>query len=494
MNSAAQREASADLFDVQANGTEGAPALREMAAERLASHRHRASAERIRQAQQAAAMVRERTEARRGSSGSLGSQRVRDAVAARFQASQSYREYLSAEAERAIAQAEAEAEVANRNARAVAEAQMQLLEELEQWQSPETGLREAAKEEQHAEARGELAHALADIAMGARELIAEPIFIPAATATPRILPALQNDANEKPVNEVSAAGLTVRLFEEIGTSRLKPGDLRLGKHVGASVAGEAEMSDLEEEIEFRRAPEFQPHIIETTAIPGNLIEFPRQLIAPRKARPRLAEGPLREDVAPEPQLRIFEVEAEQISVEPLSVAAIEPAAVAEWQTLLLDGNAARVPDAPAHAQAHFTMQPQTAPLELRLMAASVDGALLLTSLLAFGSVVVEVCGSSLRDLPQPLMAASAAGVLLTFFLAFQLLFFTFGEATPGMRYARIALCTFSDDNPTRKAMRRRIGAVLLAAAPVALGLAWTFLDEERLGWHDRMSRMYQRAY
>ena len=487
MSTAAQRENREDmagLFDLQANGTEGAPALREVVAERLASHRRRVSVEQARQAQQAAAGLRDRAEARRGAS------RVRDAVAARYQASQSYREYLASEAERAIEQAEAEAEVANRNARAVAEAQMQLLEELERWEAPEPGLLEVVKDEQRSEARGELAHALADIALGARELIAEPIII--AQNGPRILPV--PSSSERPVNEVSAAGLTVKLFEEIGKSRVMATELRLGKHAGASAGGDSEMSDLEEEIEFRRAPEFVPHIIETTAIPANLIEFPRQLIAPRKARPRLAEGPLREDAAPEPQLRIFEVEAEQISVEPTAPTALEPAGVAEWQTLLLDGNAARVPDAPAHAQAHFTMQPQTAPLELRLMATAVDAAYLFAGLLVFGSVVVEVCGTSLRDLPKPLMAASCAGVLLALFLGFQMLFFSFGEATPGMRYARIALCTFGDDNPSRKAMRRRIGATLLAASPVALGLAWAFLDEERLGWHDRISKMYQRAY
>ena len=488
MSTAAQREEEMGLFDLQANGTDGSPALRDVAAERLATHRRRASVERARQAQQAASALRERTEARRG-----GSSRVRDAVAARFQQSQSYREYLAAEAERAIAQAEAEAEVAQRNAEAVAEAQMKLLEELDQWEAPEPGPREVVKEEQRAEARGELAHALADIAMGARELIAEPIVVQPA---PRILPAEHGIAKqaEKPVSQVSAAGLTVRLFEQIGASRVKPTDLRLGKHGHAAVAADSEISDLEEEIEFRRAPEFQQHVIETTAIPGNVLEFPRQLIAPRKARPRLAEGPLREDVVPEPQLRIFEVEAEQISVEAVVPTAIEPAAVAEWQTLMLDGNAARVPDAPAHAQAHFTMQPQTAPMELRLMAAAVDGACLMGALLTFGSIVVEVCGSSLRDLPKSMMFVSAAGVFAVLFIAFQLMFFTLAESTPGMRYARIALCTFADDNPSRKAMRRRIGAMLLAASPLALGLAWAFLDEERLGWHDRISRMYQRAY
>ena len=63
-----------------------------------------------------------------------------------------------------------------------------------------------------------------------------------------------------------------------------------------------------------------------------------------------------------------------------------------------------------------------------------------------------------------------------------------------MRYARIALCTFGDGNPTRSAMRRRIVSTVMAACPLGLGLAWVLLDSEKLGWHDRMSRMYQRAY
>jgi hypothetical protein len=63
-----------------------------------------------------------------------------------------------------------------------------------------------------------------------------------------------------------------------------------------------------------------------------------------------------------------------------------------------------------------------------------------------------------------------------------------------MRYARIGLCTFSDDNPTREAMRRRILALILSTAPFGLGLLWTLLDEDRMGWHDRISRMYQRSY
>ena len=62
--------------------------------------------------------------------------RVREAVAARYQQSLSYREFLAAEARRAAEQAQAEAEVAARKAKAVAEAQRQLLEEMEQWHEP----------------------------------------------------------------------------------------------------------------------------------------------------------------------------------------------------------------------------------------------------------------------------------------------------------------------------------------------------------------------
>ncbi len=63
-----------------------------------------------------------------------------------------------------------------------------------------------------------------------------------------------------------------------------------------------------------------------------------------------------------------------------------------------------------------------------------------------------------------------------------------------MRMARIALCTFGDENPTRSELRRRIGATVLATCPMGLGLIWGWFDDDRLGWHDRMTRTYQRSY
>ena len=63
-----------------------------------------------------------------------------------------------------------------------------------------------------------------------------------------------------------------------------------------------------------------------------------------------------------------------------------------------------------------------------------------------------------------------------------------------MRVARVALCTFSDENPTRAAIRRRLPALLLSAVPVGFGFLWALLDEERLTWHDRISGIYTRSY
>ena len=446
MSSAAQQNEMAEGFDYEATGTDSGSGLKQAVAERLAAHRNRQAATHALEAERERATAQIRSRAKSGAS------RVREAVAARYEQSVSYREFLAAEAERAAQQAQAEAEVATRNAKAVAEAQMKLLEEIEQWQQSESESR-------------------IETAPGPREVV----FDTQRTAA----------AMERPTS-----GLTVRLYEDITVARTAP-VVPQPRGIFMEEAGEQELDQLEQEIEFRLAPEFEPHLIGAMPIPGNLIEFPRQLVAPRKARPRLAEGPLREDAPVEPQLRIFEVEAEQISVEAEST---EFSAAPEWQGLLLDPTKVRVHAAPAAAQHHFTLQPQTAPLELRLMAAGVDGCCIGAALLGFATIVAKLSGPNLRTLSLPLLGGTVAGVLLALFVIYQMLFFSLNEATPGMRYARIALCTFGDGNPSRKAMRRRVLSMLLVACPLGIGLAWCFLDDERLGWHDRMSKMYQRAY
>ena len=492
-----------------ATGTDGAPNLQQVAAERLAAHRrkratvaaqeaeHEAHARRVRESVRQA----KREDQRRGASA------VRDTVKARYERRESYREFLAAEAERAIQQAQAEAEVAQRSAHAVVEAQMRLLEEFDSANRPEPGPREVVLAQHAAEARGELAHALADIVLGARELMAEPapLSIVASPAVVETCPEADVPA-EPPTREISAAGLTVRLFETLTPASPRPTATSALKGLAprgfTGVPPEAEPVEqlhalehaLEEEIAFRQAPEFSDYVaLEAAPIHGNLIEFPRELVAPRRARPRLAEGPLRDEV--EPQLRIFEVDAVQEVTAP---AVVDLQSIPDWQSGVLE-SAMVEPwqnpyQAPVAAQTQLTLAPHTAPVERRLMSAVVDGSLILGGWLVAVAAAAQIAGPVLGALSLPLLAAAAAGSLALFAVLFQLLFFTLSDSTPGMRWARIGLCTFGDSNPSRRAMRRRIVSSLLAACPLGLGLAWVFMDNDRLGWHDRMSRMYQRAY
>ncbi len=224
-------------------------------------------------------------------------------------------------------------------------------------------------------------------------------------------------------------------------------------------------------------------------LPVNLIEFPRELVAARKVRPRLAEGPLRESLEQaahdQSQLRIFEVEAEDISK-----AVKVQAAPSEWSSIRLDAKPSAVLDNEKYSSS-LELPLKSAPLEDRLMAGILDAVLVLLAFVLF----VLVFAACTAHPPSGKPALFAGGLALAgLFILYQYLFFRFTEGTPGMHYAKIALCTFEDENPTRKAMRRRILYSALSAAPLGLGFAWAWFDADRLGWHDRLSRMYQRSY
>ncbi len=219
----------------------------------------------------------------------------------------------------------------------------------------------------------------------------------------------------------------------------------------------------------------------------NLIEVPRELVAARKVRPRLAEGPLRESSQPigHSQLKIFEVAPESIS-QTVRIGA----AGGEWSPIRLDTDRSSEPSGDGQSPRQ-EIPLNAAPLEDRLMAGIFDMALVIAAFALF--VLVFVACTAHPPTGKP--ALLAAGLVLGgFFLLYEYLFFKYAEGTPGMRYAKIALCTFEDENPTRQAMCRRVVFLLLSAAPLGLGFAWAWFDPDRLGWHDRLSRIYQRSY
>jgi uncharacterized RDD family membrane protein YckC len=244
--------------------------------------------------------------------------------------------------------------------------------------------------------------------------------------------------------------------------------------------------EVEEEVAFAsfEVLEEEPALAVVEPLAVNLIEYPRELVAARKLRPRLAEGPLRGEEEQD-QLKIFEVAPESIS----QTVSIGPAP-ADWSPIRLDNNLADSLRKDGESQA--TQIPlQTATLEDRVMAGIFDLALIVAAFSVF--VLVFVACTAHPPTGKPALL-SAGFVLAGFCLLYQFLFFKFAEGTPGMRYAKIALCTFDDDNPTRKAMCRRVLFLLLSAAPLGLGFFWAWFDPDRLTWHDRLSRIYQRSY
>ena len=506
MSSAAQLGVTPGSYGAtgtEGGGTEGGGALKQLAAERVAAHRNRRAVVEVREAQarreqaeaQAAIRVQARREAAR-TEGQTDALRVREAVAARYQQSLSYREFLAAESQRALDKARAAAEVAARNAKALAEAQRELLEEMEQWHAPEVDARD-----------GELFEELPllEIVETREESSAGSVRVESSRARKIVR---EEDASFDFLSEgpgaaqfaasgaaqFSAAELRVRMHEEMA----RPVDTVCAPSPRFSIAAD-EMAELDEEIEFRCAPEFEDLVMETQVIPANIIQFPRELVASRKARPRLAEGPLRADGTPEPQLRIFEVEQEQISAEPEVVA---PAAAPEWQGMMLGAGLAaetKLSMSPQlEAQLQLDQQLFAAPVQRRMLSAAMDALCVVAGFAGFVAVAEKIAGpvlhADLSATSRPLLGGAVVGTLMIFAVMYQLLFFTLNDATPGMRVARIAFCTFNEKSPTRRALRRRMVSTALAACPLGLGLVWMMLDGDRLGWHDRMSRMYPREY
>ena len=221
---------------------------------------------------------------------------------------------------------------------------------------------------------------------------------------------------------------------------------------------------------------------------ANLIQFPRELVATRRLRP----NPGTPSDA-EPQLSIFEVDPASVSTTPGSPASEQGAATSiwnrpEWSGIKLDRQPVEKLASASQVDSARDALP-VASMGLRLLAAAVDGALILAGFVSIGFLVAHSVAHPPSGKPAELLGAVALALIGLIYYG---LFFAIPVSTPGMIYAGIGICTFDDRTPTRAQLRRRLGAMFLSLLPVGLGLVWSIFDEEHLSWHDRFSQTYLR--
>jgi uncharacterized RDD family membrane protein YckC len=135
------------------------------------------------------------------------------------------------------------------------------------------------------------------------------------------------------------------------------------------------------------------------------------------------------------------------------------------------------------------LPPQVAPLFHRAVAGVIDMALVLAgaALFAVGFVMFA------SGLPQlRFVVLCALLVSGSFWLMYQYLFLVYSTCTPGMQFAQLELCTFNSGPVSLSLRRWRALASVLSAFALGLGYVWAFVDEDRLGWHDRMTQTHLR--
>ena len=229
---------------------------------------------------------------------------------------------------------------------------------------------------------------------------------------------------------------------------------------------------------------------------ANLLEFPRELVATRRMRPRLTGAPQGRNAEQYGQLSIFEVDPSTISTEPAAEVASEEAPAPswsgpEWSDIELEAQPREAAEPQSEEAPEKATAVKQAPFQLRLMAAVVDTVLVAGVVCASAA---EIASHLSHPMAMKTAEIGAAAALILTGAVYQALFILLAGFTPGMKYAHIALCTFDDERPTRAQLRFRLWAQLVSLLPVGLGVVWSVFDEEGLSWHDRLSRTYQRRY
>ncbi len=213
-------------------------------------------------------------------------------------------------------------------------------------------------------------------------------------------------------------------------------------------------------------PSLMPPPANADEATARIIPFPRSAISPPRPLEELAE--------PVPGLpRILEVPDVAPPPPALGGILIEPA-----------------PEPIPERRPGFEVPLQAARLAPRLLAAIVDGLLVLLAGAMAGWIFFQIALSMppLRELPE--MVVAGLGIL---WFGYQYLLVVKSGTTPGLKLARLRLSRFDGRKAPWQIRRLRMLGSILSAASLGLGYAWCLLDEDQLCWHDRITRTYLAA-
>jgi len=201
---------------------------------------------------------------------------------------------------------------------------------------------------------------------------------------------------------------------------------------------------------------------------ARILEFPRSAAPPPPVFPPPVFDELAEPVVDRP--RILEVPELELPPPALGGILMDPVAEPEKE---------RRPG--------FELPLQAAPFSRRLLAGAIDSLLVVTAFTIFAYIFFRI--TSIVPAPQQ-AAVTSVSLIALFWVAYQYLLLVFTGTTPGLKLARLRLSRFDGSAVPVRIRRWRVLASVLSGLSLALGYAWCFLDEDRLCWHDRITRTY----
>ena len=131
--------------------------------------------------------------------------------------------------------------------------------------------------------------------------------------------------------------------------------------------------------------------------------------------------------------------------------------------------------------------PAVAPFRLRMLGHGIDFAFSLAALLVFLVTLKLTAGPLVSD---QFLWISGGCAYLFLILLYGALFFGLAGATPGMHWMGLRWVSFDGIPAPRRQLFWRLLGAFVSAGSFFLGFLWAAVDEERLSWHDRISKTF----